>query len=181
MSFIVQADWYLSGEQVLRNVSGQRQRRYGLAAATSALLALAVAGQPAQAAGFNPLGGVWRGNGKIKLADGKSERLRCRAYYNPKGAGRRLRMAVRCASSSYKFELRAQLATDGHRVTGTWVERTFGAEGVLAGAIRPGRITLLTTGTIKASLSVSFSARRQTLQLGGNFDRFRGITLALRR
>ncbi len=135
----------------------------------------------ARAASLSALGGTWRGGGKLRLEGGKSERLRCRAYYNPKSGGKRLGMAIRCASTSYKIELRSQLAVAGNKVTGSWEERNFNATGTLFGSSRPGRLTLSVSGSVKAKLHVSYGGRRQNVRLTGDIGGFRGISLALRR
>src|SRR5262245_3234269 len=63
-----------------------------------AVLALAVALLPwpsgLMAAGaFDTLLGSWQGAGQIRLSNGRTERLKCNAYYN--GGGWPLRMAIR--------------------------------------------------------------------------------------
>ena len=50
------------------------------------------------AAPFAQLDGSWSGSGRINLTDGKSEGLKCRAYYTPKGSGAEIGVALRCAS-----------------------------------------------------------------------------------
>ncbi|MGI9521032.1 MAG: hypothetical protein ACR2PG_05215 [Hyphomicrobiaceae bacterium] len=135
----------------------------------------------AEAQGFDALRGAWRGTGQLRLASGRTERLRCRAYYNPKESGRRLGMAVRCASSSYKFELRSKLTAKGNRVSGTWEERSFNASGRAFGSLRPGRLALTATGSIRASLLVSFSRNRQTVRLSSATGEFRRLVLTLRK
>lgn len=135
----------------------------------------------AEAANLASLDGAWRGGGKLRLEGGKSEQLRCRAYYNAKNGGKRLGMAVRCASPSYKIELRSKLAVAGNRVTGSWEERNFNAAGVMFGSSRPGRLTLSVSGSVKATLFVTYSGSRQSLRLSGNVGRFRGLTLAFRK
>lgn len=141
----------------------------------------AVGSGQAVAGNFGSLKGSWRGGGQINLAGGRSESLRCKAYYNPKAGGQQLGMAVRCASTSYKFELRAQLAVKDGRVTGSWEERTFNASGSAAGVLQPGRMSLSASGAVNAGITVSFSDSRQSVVMSGNFDKFRGIKLALSR
>jgi len=60
--------------------------RWRVAAVTG--LAMLVAGVDAEAAGpFADLNGSWSGSGRIRLEDGKTEGLKCKAYYLPKGGG----------------------------------------------------------------------------------------------
>ena len=135
----------------------------------------------AKAATFSDLNGTWRGGGKLKLASGRSERLRCRAYYTPKEGGKRLGMAVRCASTSYKFELRAQLTVKGSRVSGSWEERNFNSSGRVNGSLRRGRMALSARGSLRAGLFVTYNRNRQTVRMTGKFDNFRGMSLSFRR
>lgn len=133
----------------------------------------------AKAAALGSLGGAWRGSGRMRLGGGKTERLRCRAYYRPRAGGTRLGMAIRCASASYKIELRSQLAVRGRRVTGSWEERTFNAGGRILGTSRPGRLTLAVSGSVNAKLLISYRGRTQSVRLITNISGFKGMTIAL--
>ena len=138
-------------------------------------------GHSAQAAGVGVLGGTWRGNGRLNLEGGKYERLRCRAYYTSKNKGAKLGMAIRCASPSYKIEIRSKLNIAGKSVSGSWEERNFNAAGSLTGTSRPGRLALSVNGAIKAGLFLTYSGSRQNVRLTGNFGSFRGLQLTLRK
>ena len=135
----------------------------------------------AWAANFSSINGSWRGSGQLKLQDGKTEQLRCRAYYNPKDGGNKLGMAVRCASTSYKFEFRSQLALDGTAITGSWEERNFNAEGNVEGTFKQGDISLAATGAVEADMSVQYTASTQTVRMNGEFGNFRGIELSFKK
>ncbi len=132
-------------------------------------------------ANFSSIKGAWRGAGQLKLQDGKTERLRCKAYYNPKDGGSKLGMAVRCASTSYKFEFRSQLSLKGEKIYGSWEERNFNAEGEVAGKFSPGNITLKATGAVEAGMFVKYTSNQQTVSMVGNFGNFRGIKLSLKK
>src|ERR671922_234736 len=69
---------------------------------------------------FDTLLGSWRGSGQIELSQGKTERLKCNAYYT--GGGSQLGMALRCQSESSNVEIRSKLSQTGGRITGTWEE-----------------------------------------------------------
>jgi hypothetical protein len=57
-------------------------------AAVLAYALFAFAAVPADAASLlAQLNGNWSGSGRIHLTDGKSEDLKCTAYYTPKGGG----------------------------------------------------------------------------------------------
>ncbi|MEO0809583.1 MAG: hypothetical protein AAFW82_02890 [Pseudomonadota bacterium] len=132
----------------------------------------------AWAANFSSINGSWKGSGRLRLDDGSSEVLRCLAYYNPKDGGQKLGMAVRCASTSYKFEFRSQLSLDGQRVTGSWEERNFNAEGEISGTFKPGVISLTATGGIETAMDVTYSDTMQEVKMTGAFGTFKGMTLS---
>ncbi len=138
-------------------------------------------GPSAKAAPIGALGGSWRGSGRLNLKGGKSERLRCRAYYTPKNKGARLGMAIRCASPSYKIEIRSKLDINGKRVNGSWEERNFNATGSLSGTSRPGRLALSINGAVQAGLFLTYSGSRQNVRLTGNFGSFKSLLLTLRK
>src|SRR5690242_15320816 len=98
-------------------MAGARRRKF---LALAALLGgLVLAGQTAGAGAEGPfprLAGSWSGNGKVVLDQGKSEQISCRAYYTAKSAGADLALAIRCASSSYKIEMRATLSQQNGQV-----------------------------------------------------------------
>ena len=89
---------------------------------------------------FDTLLGSWRGNGQIALTDGKTERLKCNAYYT--GGGSQLGMAIRCQSESSNVEIRSKLSQSGGRISGTWEERTYNAQGNASGQASTGKISL---------------------------------------
>jgi len=135
----------------------------------------------ALAANFSSITGSWAGQGALKLGNGKTERLRCRAYYNPKKNGQQLGMAVRCASTSYKFEFRSKLSLNGTKVSGSWEEREFNAVGTIAGTFKEGKISLRASGGVDALLSVTYTSTKQSVNLKGDFGDFKGISLSFRK
>lgn len=142
---------------------------------------LTVSDAASAATPFNTIGGVWGGTGRVKLASGKSLTVRCRVYYNPKQGGARLGMAIRCAAPDNKIELRGQLAYNGGRVSGSWVERTYNAKGSLAGSARPGRISLNIRGGVSGALSISYSRRSQNISIRSTTTELRAVSISLSR
>jgi hypothetical protein len=67
---------------------------------------------------FSSLAGTWYGGGQINLKGGNTERLRCRGYYSLKNGGSSLGMAILCASTGYKIELRSVLHSHSEVITG---------------------------------------------------------------
>ena len=84
--------------------------------AAGCLCALLSLSAPAPAnAQVSTLSGTWAGGGQVRLDDGRTERVSCRAYYTPRDGGSGLGLALRCASPSYKIELRSSLRIEGSK------------------------------------------------------------------
>jgi len=81
---------------------------------------------------FAALHGNWSGGGVIKKSNGGSERIRCRASYEPAGAVN-LQMRLRCASDSYNFDLAASVVYEGGAISGMWSEASRGVTGSIQG------------------------------------------------
>jgi hypothetical protein len=136
----------------------------------------------AHAAGaFQSLNGSWSGSGSIRLDDGRSEALKCRAYYSPKGE-HHLGLALRCASSSNKIELRAQLTASGSRIAGHWEERTFNASGTVAGHASGNNMKLaIVGGGFSGSMAVTTDGRSQVISVATQGVALKGVSVNLRR
>jgi hypothetical protein len=112
---------------------------------------------------FDILLGSWRGSGQIQLTDGRAERLKCNAYYT--GGGTQLGMAIRCQSESSNVEIRSKLSQSGSRITGTWEERTFNAQGTASGQASGDKISLQISGGVTGTMQVSYSGSRQSVAI----------------
>lgn len=147
------------------------------------VMAASLATQALQAAPspFIELAGTWSGTGQIKLQGGQNEQLTCRAYYTPKAAGAELGMAIRCASTSYKIELRSSLHYDAGAVSGSWEERTFNANGEVTGRATGGQIHLTFKGNVTGSMSVTYSGANQNVTISTTGSDLSGVTLRLAR
>jgi hypothetical protein len=152
-------------------------------AAVTGLAVLLAAGAAAQAASpFGDLNGTWSGSGRIRLEDGKTEGLKCKAYYLSKDGGTELGLALRCASASNKIELRATLAASGNRVSGSWEERTFNASGSVTGHASDNRINLsIAGGGFNGSMAVTTTGRSQVISVSTQGIALRGVNVNLRR
>jgi len=73
---------------------------------TAALMYVSTNGTKADTGNiFDELLGSWRGGGQMELSEGKTERLKCNAYYT--GGGSRLGVAIRCQSEISNIEFRS--------------------------------------------------------------------------
>ncbi len=112
---------------------------------------------------FNVLLGSWGGTGNYKLRDGTTERMKCNAYYT--GGGSRLGMAIRCSSPNNKIEIRSKLTQSGGRITGSWEERTYNAEGSATGRATGNKLTLQISGAVTGTMSVTYTRTRQSVSI----------------
>ncbi len=142
---------------------GARRASVWLAVLSSAILVIG-SYRPAKAVQLEKLLGSWKGRGTAVFEGNKREAVRCNAYYT--GGGERLKLAVRCASTSYKIEIRSKLETNGSLVNGTWEERTFNAAGETTGTINDDRLWLTVVGGgLKASMTVSYTGANQKVNI----------------
>lgn len=150
----------------------------------AAVAAVAMALSPASAMaqdGIAALAGSWSGGGQLRLDDGRTERLSCRANYSTREGGSSIGMSIRCASPSYRIELRSSMRVSGGRVSGTWEERAFNAAGSLSGRSSAGNLSLSFSGSLSGSMSVSYGGGTQRVSIstgGGGISR---VSLSLSR
>lgn len=133
-------------------------------------VAFAVAGAStaasAQSGPFAGLDGGWSGNGTVELADGSSERIRCRATYKVGGGGVAVEQVLRCASDSYKIDLSSNLQSSGGAVSGQWKESNRGVFGSVTGRANPGQINVLVEAAgFAANLSLTTKGNKQTVAI----------------
>lgn len=146
----------------------------------SICLAVQAMAAPASAAAlFDKMRGTWSGTGTARFEGGRSESLRCNAYYT--GSGDVLKLALRCATSGNKIEMRGQLKASGTNVSGSWEERTFNAEGAASGSLGDASVNLRISGAVSGSLSFQLSGSRQTVTLATSGTALRGLSIGLGR
>ena len=157
----------------------------GFRAAGLALLVAGIVVGGADARGGGPFGqldGTWSGSGRINLDDGKSEGLKCRAFYTPKANGAEMGLALRCASASSKVELRANLVSAGSRVSGSWEERSFNASGTVTGQASPSQIKLVINGGgFSGSMAVMTTGASQAISVSTQGVALKGVSVNLQK
>jgi hypothetical protein len=127
---------------------------------------------------FDAFLGSWSGTGQVRYDDGRSESMRCQAFYT--GGGQRLNLAIRCNSAGSEVAIRGQLTEAGGSVSGTWEERTFNAAGNVKGQISGNRLTLsVTGGGFTGSMSVSLGGSRQTVAISTQGIPMRSVSVVL--
>jgi hypothetical protein len=148
--------------------------------AITALAVLVQAGPSgADPSPFDTLLGSWGGSGQIRLDKGRTERIKCNAYYT--GGGAELGLAIRCQSDNYKIEIRSKLSYSGGRLSGNWEERTFNAEGNASGTATPSKISLAINGAVTGTMVVSYTKSRQTVAISTQGVALQGVSITLGR
>jgi len=153
-----------------------RKRFSILAAAAAAPLLLACPSSAADTP-FAALDGAWSGSGSVRLDNGKTERLKCKGYYNAKAGGAELGMAINCGNPSFKINMRAALTYAGGQVSGTWEEREFNQAGNVNGKATASRLSLTFSGAITGSMSISMTGNEQTVSISTGGPGFTGVNL----
>ncbi|MGI9524163.1 MAG: hypothetical protein ACR2PG_21215 [Hyphomicrobiaceae bacterium] len=133
-----------------------------------------------QASPVQTLLGAWAGRGTARFEGNRSERIKCNAYYT--GGGAKLNIAVRCASPSYKIEIRSKLKNSSGRLSGTWEERNFNAAGQSSGSISEKRLDLsINGGGLTASMAVLFDSKKQKIDVRTGGVDLKSVAIDLRR
>ncbi len=169
-------------------VIGPRNRGQALAAIAFAWILFHspyLQAQSAAEAGTNPfatLPGTWSGAGTIMMANGTSERIRCRAAYSVTAGGRKLVQDLRCASDSYKFELRTNVDLDGGVLSGVWSETIRNAAGNVSGRASGSLIQARVEGAaFNANLAVTTRGDRQSVVIRPIGSEFTEVSITLRK
>lgn len=156
------------------------RRMLGSAALAVSMLLLASPGQ-AQTGPFAHLAGAWTGSGQILVADGNSERIRCRATYKVEDAGT-LNQVLRCASDSYRFDLTTNVTASGNTVSGIWTETSRNVNGTLGGRISGGEINALVEANgFAASFTMQTRGNKQVIAIRSKNTDLRGVDITLTR
>jgi hypothetical protein len=153
-----------------------------ISAATAAIFATGVLASTtaASADSFDHLKGNWSGSGNITMANGDKERIRCRASYTPAGAN--VKITLRCASDSYKFELASDITSDGGKLSGTWSEATRAVAGLVSGSATSNTIQATAVSPLfTANLNVRTSGANQTVSITSPGSEIQSVTIALKR
>jgi hypothetical protein len=129
------------------------------------LLPVSTSAQQHEGGAFARFAGDWSGEGTVRTSAG-SERLRCKAHYDVTSDGTSLEQTLRCASDSYKLEIRSRVAATGTRFAGKWNEVTRDTIGNLSGTITSTGIRGKIDGIgFTADLAISIQANRQSVTI----------------
>lgn len=150
------------------------------AAGVGAALMLSASAGYAQSSGpFAGFDGRWSGTGTVKLSDGTTERIRCKADYRVNGTGLGLKQQLRCASDSYKFDLTSDVTSNGNRISGNWSEASRNIFGNLQGTAGGGQIDVFVEANgFAASLTLRTNGSKQTVQISSKGE-IRGVNITM--
>jgi hypothetical protein len=125
--------------------------------------------------------GTWSGTGQATFDSGKTESMRCKAYYTAKGADG-LTIAIRCANASANIDLRATLAFANGIVSGDWEERTYNAAGSVAGKASANAVNLaITGGGLTAAMAVAITGTSHTVVISTQGSGLKGVNISVTR
>jgi hypothetical protein len=145
-------------------------------------LAFVLASGPghAQSGPFAQLAGAWGGTGTIKLTDGGTERIRCKASYDLVSANN-VTLNLTCASDSYKFVLLGNMLATGGAITGNWTEQTRSVAGTVSGRVAGNQISVTTSGALNASLSLTSAGATQSIVLRSQGTSIQQMSISMKR
>lgn len=149
------------------------------AAGAGAILMLSVSAGHAQSAPFAGFDGNWSGTGTVTMSDGSSEKIRCRASYKVGGSGTALEQSLRCASDSYKFDLAANVKSDGSNVSGSWSEASRNVYGNLNGKAGGGQIDVFVEAAgFAANITLTTKGNKQNVSISSKGE-IRGVSISM--
>ena len=163
------------------------RRTVGNGVAVFAVAAVALAGASAWAQSgsegrlFESLAGSWSGTGTATLSSGGSERIRCRADYQP-SSPTPLHLGLRCASDSFNLQVASDVQRDGDRISGSWTETSLGVSGDLSGRATADRIDATVDGVgVQARLTLAVRGNAQVVNLTSDGQLASSASVTMRR
>jgi hypothetical protein len=106
--------------------------------------------------------------GTITMANGATERIRCKAAYTVNATGKAVQQTLRCASDNYRVEISSTVVSDGGSLSGSWAEATRGVSGNISGRASGAEIVANVAGA-------GFTARLDVRTNGKATRRHRGV------
>jgi hypothetical protein len=151
----------------------------------SAILLISAQAQaePGSERPFLGLSGHWSGAGTVTMANGATERIRCKAAYAVNAPGKAVEQTLRCTSDSYRFEISSNVISEGGSLSGSWAEATRGVAGNISGRASGAEILVNVAGAgFTAHLELRTQGDRQsvTIRPQGGTD-VTAVSIALRK
>jgi hypothetical protein len=157
-------------------------RRWAFALPGLAVAALLTASPAAADGPFGGYAGRWVGNGSVTYDDGKTESIKCRVTYFVVDGGSGLQQNIRCASASYKFEVRSDIDYAGGKLSGSWVEMVNNASGNVSGTASSNLIRAsVKSDKLDATMSVRLSGSSQSVSISPRGLGVKAVSITLRK
>ncbi len=137
------------------------------ASALAAAILMVASATPSLAEGpFSAYQGNWSGIGVVSVSNGSKEKLRCRAHYDVGSGGSTLSQNLTCASDSYKFNVVADVRSEGGAISGNWEETSRSAKGRISGSITPSQVSAYVQGVgFTARIGIAARAGKQSITI----------------
>ncbi len=130
-----------------------------LAASLASAAAAAPSGNP-----FDQLKGYWSGGGTLTPVNGKAEKVSCRVTYNV--AGSAVSQTMRCAGTDYKINTSTKLTYKGGKISGSWNESTYDANGGVSGTANGNTIHARISGDkFSGRMSINISGKGHSINI----------------
>lgn len=122
--------------------------------------------EPGSGGPFLGLSGHWSGAGTVTMANGATERLRCKVAYAVNASGKALQQTLRCASDSYRLEISSNVISEGGSLSGSWAEVARGVSGNISGRASGAEILANVAGAgFTARLDVRTQGDKQSVTI----------------
>ena len=123
------------------------------------------------------LKGEWSGSGEIALANGKSERIRCRGETR-EVSDNAVEQFFHCASTDKEFDFSTSMHFSEGRARGDW--RAPDRSGTLSGPASPGSLQLhLASSDGEGNLSATIGSCSQSINVTGWSDELKSLSAKL--
>jgi hypothetical protein len=90
-------------------------------------------------------------------------------------------MAILCQSESSNVQIRSALSESGGRISGTWEERTYNAQGNASGQVSNGKLSLSISGGVTGTMIVTFTSSRQSVAITTQGVALKSVSIDLTR
>lgn len=125
------------------------------------------------------LKGEWSGSGEITLANGKSERIRCRGE-SREVSENAVEQFFNCASTDKEFDFYTLMYFSEGRARGDW--RAPDRSGTLSGSASPRSMRLqLSSSSGEGNLSATIGSCRQSINVTGWSDELKSLSANLKK
>ena len=130
-------------------------------------LAILIGASSATAGTLKQLAGRWSGWGTVLFDGGELEKIKCIATYFVKDEGKELTQNLRCTTSaSYKISAKSILKLSGGKLSGSWLEKKSGNDGVVNGRMTRQGFKLAVQGsTFSAAMNVKTTKCSQSINI----------------